>query len=186
MEGAASKGGGLGFNHGIFRAERSGITYSGHLRIDCMAPKLQARRLNPKTGVYYPNLVPLAAIRRFAREVVKRFRPEKIILFGSYACGTPTPDSDVDLLVVMPTRNQLEQAVSIDEAIERRGFPLDLIVRTPKNLETRLQWGDSFLQEIVTRGKVLYEKDHGPVAAQSRARHHRRKALTQTEASADR
>ncbi|MFL5243955.1 MAG: nucleotidyltransferase domain-containing protein [Gemmataceae bacterium] len=143
-------------------------------------------RTNAKAGVYYPNLVPLAAIRRFAREIAERFRPDKIILFGSYACGAPTPDSDVDLLVIMPTRNQIEQAVRIDEAIERRGFPLDLLVRTPKSLETSLKSGDCFLQDIVTQGKVLNEKDHRPVAAQSRARRSRRKALIQTETPSDR
>src|SRR5207253_9034249 len=92
-----------------------------------------------------------------ARQIAERFQPDKIILFGSYAYGTPTRDSDVDLLVIMPTRNQIAQAVRIDEAIEP-GFALDLLVRTPKTLEERLRWGDWFLREIVTRGKVLYEK----------------------------
>ena len=95
-----------------------------------------------------------------ARQIVERFAPERIILFGSYAYGTPTPDSDVDLLVVMPTRNQIEQAVRIDEAIEERGFPLDLLVYTPKVLAQRLRLGDSLMQVIVSRGKVLYENDH--------------------------
>jgi predicted nucleotidyltransferase len=52
-------------------------------------------------------------IRRFARQVAERFQPDKIILFGSYAYGTPHADSDVDILVIMPTRNQLEQAVFV-------------------------------------------------------------------------
>jgi predicted nucleotidyltransferase len=136
--------------------------------------------------VYYPELAPMSAIRRFARQIVERFHPERIILFGSYAYGTPTPDSDVDLLVVMPTRNQVEQAVRIDEAIADRGFPLDLLVRTPKTLATRLRWGDSLLQEIVTRGKVLYEKVHAPVGAQGRKRHRRGSASLQTKAPAQR
>lgn len=123
----------------------------------------------------------MSAIRRFARQIVERFHPERIILFGSYAYGTPTPDSDVDLLVVMPTRNQVEQAVRIDEAIADRGFPLDLLVRTPKTLATRLRWGDSLLQEIVTRGKVLYKKVHAPVGAQGRKRHRRGSASLQTK-----
>jgi predicted nucleotidyltransferase len=126
----------------------------------------------------------MVAIRRFARQIAKRFRPDRIIFFGSYASGVPTPDSDVDLLVVMQTRNQVEQAVRIDEAIEDRGFPLDLIVRTPKTLETRLRWGDSFLREIVARGKVLYEKAPGAMAAQGRARRPRRTASVQNEAPA--
>src|SRR2546427_11933114 len=123
-----------------------------------MTSRTVARRKNPQTGLYYPNVTPPSAIGRFARQIVERFHPDKVILFGSYAYGTPTADSDVDLLVVMPTRNQLEQAVRIDEAIEERGFPLDLIVRTPKTLASRLRWGDSFLREIMARGKILYEK----------------------------
>ena len=122
-----------------------------------MSTQSRTRRKNPATGLYYPNLVPMSAIRRLARQIAERFHPDKIILFGSYAYSTPTPDSDVDLLVIMPTRNQIEQAVRIDEAVER-GFAMDLLVRTPRVLEQRLRWGDWFLREIVERGKVLYEK----------------------------
>jgi predicted nucleotidyltransferase len=147
---------------------------------------MRNRQKNLKTGLYYPNLVPMAAIRRFARAIAEGFRPDSIVLFGSYATGTQTPNSDVDLLVVMPTRNQLEQAVRIDEAIEDRGFPLDLIVRTPKVLQARLRWGDTFLQDIVARGKVLYEKGNRTVGAQSRERRHGRSAPNQNEASANR
>jgi hypothetical protein len=56
----------------------------------------------------------MSAIRQFARQVVRRFAPEKIILFGSYAYGRPHADSDVDILVVMPARNEIDQAVRID------------------------------------------------------------------------
>src|SRR3954449_3933329 len=76
--------------------------------------------------------VPMAAIRRYARQVAEQFRPEKIILFGSYAYGTPHEDSDVDLLVIMPARNQLDQVVQI-----RRGLagplPLGPLLRDPEN-----------------------------------------------------
>src|SRR2546423_9463384 len=99
--------------------------------------------------------IPMRVIRRFARQVAERFQPEKIILFGSYAYGTPHADSDVDVLVVMPARNQLDQAVRISLAIDPP-FPLDILVRTPKNLRWRLDEGDSFLREIVSKGKVLY------------------------------
>jgi predicted nucleotidyltransferase len=126
-----------------------------------MNTRPRSRRKNPQTGLYYPNLVPPSAIRRYARHIAERFHPDKIILFGSYAYGTPKPDSDMDLLVVMPTNNQIEQAVRIDDALERDGiepgFFLDLLVRTPRTLERRLRWGDWFLREIVSRGKVLYE-----------------------------
>jgi|SRR6266545_2385517 len=102
--------------------------------------------------------IPMRLIRRFAREVAERFNPEKIILFGSYAYGQPHTDSDVDILVVMPARNQIDQAVRISLEIDPP-FPLDIIVRTPKNLRWRLEEGDSFLREIVANGKVLYEKE---------------------------
>src|SRR5947209_20034727 len=101
---------------------------------------MAARAKSTNLRVYYPKLTPMTAIRRFARRIVEFFDVERIILFGSYANGTATPDSDVDLLVVMPTRNQLQQAVRIDEAIEERGFPLDLLVYTPKALSERLHW----------------------------------------------
>ena len=102
--------------------------------------------------------VPMRVIQHFVREVAEQFQPEKIILFGSHAYGTPHADSDVDILVVMPARNQIDQAVRIDQAIDAP-FPLDLIVRTPKNLSRRLKEGDWFLREIVAKGKLLYEKD---------------------------
>src|SRR5437762_6016799 len=101
--------------------------------------------------------IPMRVIRDFARRVAERFRPDKIILFGSYAYGTPHEDSDVDILVVMPARNELDQSVRIELACESY-FPLDIIVRTPENMRWRLEEGDSFLREIVSWGKVLYEK----------------------------
>ncbi len=96
-------------------------------------------------------------IRRFARQVAEHFQPDKIILFGSHAYGTPHADSDVDILVVMPARNELDQAVRISLAVEAP-FPLDIIVRTPRKLAWRLKEGDWFLREVVSQGKVLYAK----------------------------
>jgi predicted nucleotidyltransferase len=107
--------------------------------------------------------IPRAVIRRFARQVAERFQPEKIILFGSYAYGTPHADSDVDILVVMPARNQLDQAFKIHWTI-RPPFPLHILVRTPKNLKWRLEEGDSFLREVVSKGKVLHEASHKGLA----------------------
>lgn len=113
--------------------------------------------------------VPLSVIRRYAREVAGNFQPERIILFGSYAYGAPHADSDVDILVVMPARNEIAQAVRIDRAIDPM-FPLDLIVCTPKNIAWRLKEGDSFLREVMTKGKVLYGNGHGSVGAKGGAR----------------
>lgn len=94
------------------------------------------------------------------KKVAKQFQPERIILFGSHATGQQHADSDVDILVVMPARNQLDQAAKIHLAT-LPPFPLHLIVRTPDNFAWRLAEGDSFLQEVVSKGKVLYEKAKG-------------------------
>ena len=115
-----------------------------------------------------PN-VPKSAIRRFAREVAEKFQPEKIILFGSHAYGKPHADSDVDILVIMPCRNQLDQAFKIRLAVSAP-FPMDLIVRKPSNLGWRLKEGESFHTEIMTRGTVLYEKGQLGSGWQSRKR----------------
>jgi predicted nucleotidyltransferase len=106
---------------------------------------------------YWEADVPMAVIRDYARRVAERFQPDKIVLFGSHAYGTPNADSDVDILVVMPARKQIDQAVKIRLAVEP-DFPFDLIVRTPENVEWRVREGDWFLREILSRGKVLYEK----------------------------
>src|ERR1700726_594762 len=108
----------------------------------------------PTPRYYHGAAVPMAVIRRFAAQVAERFQPDKIILFGSYAYGTPHADSDVDILVIMPARNELDQAVKIELACDPP-FPLDIIVRTPHNMQWRLAEGESFLRQIMTKGKVL-------------------------------
>jgi predicted nucleotidyltransferase len=111
-------------------------------------------------------LVSPAAIRRMARVIVERFAPRQVILFGSYARGEAGPDSDVDILVVMPARNEIDQAVRIWHALDPP-FALDVIVRTPEKLAWRLKEGDCFLREVMDRGKVLYEKVDAGVDPQS-------------------
>ena len=103
--------------------------------------------------------VSMHAIRGVVRHIAAKFQPEKIILFGSYAYGHPKPESDVDLLVVMntPLRSR-QQRLEISRALSPRPFPLDIIVHGPEELEERLSLGDLFLREIVTRGRVLYER----------------------------
>ncbi len=136
-----------------------------------MANKRQSKQeLTP----YYEGAdIPPRVIHAFARRVAEHFHPARIVHFGSYAYGQPHADSDVDILVVMPARNQLDQAVRIELACEP-SFPLDIIVRTPENMRWRMEEGDSFLREIVSRGKVLYEKTDERVDAQSRSRLPRR------------
>ena len=108
--------------------------------------------------------IPMRAIRAVAERIAVKFRPEKIILFGSYAYGHPRAESDVDLLVIMDTTlRSRQQRLEISRALSPRPFPLDIIVRTPGQVEERLTLGDSFLQEITTRGKVLYEQSRARV-----------------------
>jgi predicted nucleotidyltransferase len=129
-------------------------------------------RSREKTGreLYYrylPPNIPRSAIRRFARRIADKFDPEKIILFGSFAYGKPHQWSDVDLLVVMPAREELTKAARIQLAFEPV-FPLDILVRTPQRLRRRLAEGDSFLHEVVSKGIVLYEKGNSRVGPQGR------------------
>ena len=119
--------------------------------------------------VYWGADIPMRVIRRFARQVAEKFQPDKIILFGSYAYGTPHKDSDVDILVIMPAYNQGSKARRICWEVPAP-FPMDLIVRTPKELSWRLAEGDLFHTEIVSKGKVLYEKGHARVGAKGRSR----------------
>lgn len=109
--------------------------------------------------------IPLSAIQHFARKIAERFQPHKIMLFGSYAHGTSHNESDVDLLVVMPARDVVTQAIRICSAFDWP-FSLDLLVRTPQQIERGLRDGDWFLREAIEKGKVLYEAPDGSVDSQ--------------------
>ena len=90
-------------------------------------------------------------------DIVREFDPLQVILFGSYGYGTPTEDSDVDLLVVMsiPESKTRHQAVEIRQRIPHR-FPMDLLVRSPEEIAYRISYNDWFLREITEKGVVLY------------------------------
>ena len=106
-------------------------------------------------------------INNLCDEIAREFRPQKIILFGSHAYWKPEGDSDVDLLVIMPFKGTTHrQAVAIRSRIEA-GVAPDLLVRTPQQISRRLAMGDSFIREILERGKVLYEANHQGVDQQS-------------------
>jgi uncharacterized protein len=92
-------------------------------------------------------------IESYCRVVAREFKPRKIILFGSYAYGRVTKDSDVDLVVVMPFRgSDTKQVVRIRGRVEAP-FPMDLLVWPPG----RTRKTDYFTREVLTRGKVMYE-----------------------------
>ncbi len=113
-------------------------------------------------------MIDRAAIQATCGDIVREFGPSQVILFGSYAYGTPTEDSDVDLLVVMDISEEqaARQAVEIRKRIPRR-FRMDLLVRTPRELAFRLAHNDFFLREIFERGEVLHESARAGVGAKS-------------------
>ena len=92
------------------------------------------------------------------KRIVERFRPAKIILFGSHACGAAEPDSDVDLLVVMDVKgSKRRQAVEIDLALSDRRFPLDLIVVTPEEFEKYRDVAGHIIYPAVREGRIIYD-----------------------------
>ncbi len=113
----------------------------------------------PAPSSYYWWPITEAKIESAVHKIADSIHPDKIILFGSFSSGTPTPDSDVDLLVVMESAASIrERAIKVSEILYPRPFPLDVITRTPAELQERLEIGDCFFEEIVTKGKVLYER----------------------------
>jgi predicted nucleotidyltransferase len=128
--------------------------------------------------------IPLSAIRRLVRQIAERFHPDKIILFGSYAYGQPHAESDVDLLVIMPTRNAIDQAIRIDLAFARP-FSVDIHVRTPFQIKQGLREDDCdwFLREVMEKGKVLYEAPDSAMGEQSRRRQQRSKDAGRAKAA---
>jgi uncharacterized protein len=103
-------------------------------------------------------MISLEDIRHYAARIAERFHPARIVLFGSQAWGNPHPDSDVDLLVVMPFEGKgMRQAVTIRQEL-RSPFPLDLIVRKPEDVTSCVERRDFFLQDVMNRGIVLYDQ----------------------------
>ena len=99
----------------------------------------------------------LQDVQAVVGQIVARFHPQKVILFGSYADGSQTEDSDVDLLVVMEAAEQpLHAAARIAAAIDHP-FPLDIVVWTPARLNESLERKGAFVTGVMEQGVVLYE-----------------------------
>lgn len=100
-----------------------------------------------------------AQLQQIRDRIVKALEPERIVLFGSYAYGEPTRDSDVDLLIIMESDERpARRAARVSRLFRHRVLPMDILVRTPQEVQRRLQIGDPFMQEILERGKLLYER----------------------------
>ena len=119
-------------------------------------------------------MVPVDDILAYTDELARRFKPQRIVLFGSYAYGRPNRDSDVDLLVVKNYRGpSIRQAVRIRQQVTAP-FALDLLVRSAAEIRRRVAWNDFFLKEVTDRGIVLYAADDARMGAEGRRRLRRR------------
>ncbi len=97
--------------------------------------------------------------RELVERIARALQPEKIVLFGSYARGSATPDSDVDLLVVMETNAPpVERYLAVSRLLRPRPFPVDILVKTPEEIRRALSEGDFFIREILEKGLILYER----------------------------
>ena len=96
-------------------------------------------------------------IQKMVRRIVRRFHPERIILFGSHARGDASPDSDVDLLVVMPVEgSRREKAIEIRVALHDIRVPKDIIVTTPEDFEWRKEIPGTIERPAAREGRALY------------------------------
>jgi predicted nucleotidyltransferase len=96
-------------------------------------------------------------INEMVRRIVKRFDPEQIILFGSHAKGTAGPDSDVDLLIIMPVSgSKREKQIEIGVALHDIRIPMDIIVTTPEEVERRKNLVGTIIRPALREGEIIY------------------------------
>ncbi|MEA3344448.1 MAG: nucleotidyltransferase domain-containing protein [Patescibacteria group bacterium] len=96
-------------------------------------------------------------IEKIIKQIREKYKPEKIILYGSFANGDPTKDSDVDLFIIKRTKKErTKRHLEIDRMFLDRVVPLDILVYTPQEIKKRLILGDFFIKNIINHGKVLY------------------------------
>lgn len=112
-------------------------------------------------------MIEMNRIESLSKRIAREFRPDRIILFGSYANGEPNESSDVDLLVVLPFKGKAAYKAGEIRNKVRPEFPLDLIVRSPQQLQDRLAMNDWFMRDIVEKGRTLYEADNPGMGAES-------------------
>lgn len=94
-------------------------------------------------------------------KLINQYKPLSIILYGSYAHGNPTEDSDIDLLILKNTnKRRVDRFVQVKKIIydPRNKIPISPLIYNPKELEERLRIGDDFIKEIYKKGTILYEK----------------------------
>ena len=118
--------------------------------------------INYSDGMHPPGFKPFTKelLAGIINQISKNSEVKKIILFGSYACPdcTPTPDSDIDIFIVMDTNIERGKRIqSIAPLLHPYYFPMDMIIRTPQEIFESLEKGDLFIREIMEKGRVIYE-----------------------------
>ena len=118
--------------------------------------------INFSDGMHPPGFKPFTKelLAGIINQIIKNNEVKKIILFGSYAYlgSTPTPDSDIDILIVMDTKIESRKRItSIAPLLHPYFFPMDMIIRTPQEIFESLEKGDLFIREIMEKGRVIYE-----------------------------
>lgn len=125
-----------------------------------------AQRIDPSLSTGIAPIIPTGCEQRVSDtlpvavgRIAQELDPDKIILFGSFAVGTATADSDVDLLIIMETDDASpERSWSVSRLLIPRPFPVDILVKTPAEIARALAKGDFIVREIVAHGMVLYER----------------------------
>lgn len=94
-------------------------------------------------------------------KIAMEFKPEKIILFGSWAWGKPEPDSDIDMLVVKKSsKPKMEREYELRSLLFPSEIPLDVIVYTPEELKQKIEQDRNlFLEDVVNNGIILYDNN---------------------------
>lgn len=105
-------------------------------------------------------MIQMREIQRYCDAIAAAFKPRKIILFGSYAYGNPTADSDVDVMVVMPKKRYRRDLGWRMRLKVPAGFPVDVLVEPDDKLDRRIADRESFILDITEKGKVMYEGGH--------------------------
>jgi predicted nucleotidyltransferase len=100
-----------------------------------------------------------ALLEHVTKTIVERFRPKRIMVFGSHARGDARPDSDLDLFIEMDTsRRPPERAIEVSEVFGLRSWPMDIVVYTPEEVRRLRSLNGTLLSVIEKEGKVLYEQ----------------------------
>jgi uncharacterized protein len=107
----------------------------------------------------YGELIAPETIEGVVRAIAENFNPQKIILFGSYSGGSPTPDSDLDLLVVMNSDQprRIKRSVPMHLMFNPTPCPIDILVYTPEEVAHWNGTVNHIVTEAMTTGKVMYE-----------------------------